>query len=164
MVAARKRRACTGRVQLEAGGKRVCAECTSNMYFMPVTLDASKLSGWLNADASCRVERRACDVGSELRATGGGRAWDDGGAIGLHTERVRLKSGLWQGTRGAHVEHIVHGRDLGRVEVQRLVERICALPSRKEGMRCGARCGLGSGRTWGGGGASGAYGEGPTTG
>ena len=63
VVAERKRRACTGRVQLEAGGKRVCAECTSNMYFMPVTLDASKLSGWLNADAYCRVERRACDAG-----------------------------------------------------------------------------------------------------
>ena len=26
---------------------------------MVVTLDVSKLSGWLNADATCRVERRA---------------------------------------------------------------------------------------------------------
>jgi len=29
------------------------------MYFMVVTLDVSKLSGWLNADAYCRVERGA---------------------------------------------------------------------------------------------------------
>ena len=36
------------------------------MLFMVVTLDVSKLSGWLNATlpaANCRVERRACDVG-----------------------------------------------------------------------------------------------------
>eukprot|EP00964_Phaeocystis_antarctica_P127397 scaffold91077_cov47-Phaeocystis_antarctica.AAC.2 len=29
---------------------------------MSVTLDVSKLSGWLNFDALCRVERRACDA------------------------------------------------------------------------------------------------------
>eukprot|EP00964_Phaeocystis_antarctica_P127396 scaffold91077_cov47-Phaeocystis_antarctica.AAC.1 len=29
---------------------------------MSVTLDVSRLSGWLNADALCRVERRACDA------------------------------------------------------------------------------------------------------
>eukprot|EP00964_Phaeocystis_antarctica_P163638 scaffold140158_cov139-Phaeocystis_antarctica.AAC.2 len=29
---------------------------------MSVTLDVSKLSGWLNACANCRVERRACDA------------------------------------------------------------------------------------------------------
>ena len=35
----------------------------------------------------------------------------------------RLKAG-GQGTRGAHVEHLLHGRDLGRVEAERLVERL----------------------------------------
>ena len=34
-----------------------------NMRFMSVTLEVSKLSGWLNTDAYCRVEGRACDVG-----------------------------------------------------------------------------------------------------
>eukprot|EP00964_Phaeocystis_antarctica_P001448 scaffold766_cov42-Phaeocystis_antarctica.AAC.3 len=29
---------------------------------MSVTLDVSKLSGWLNVDARCRVERRAYDA------------------------------------------------------------------------------------------------------
>ena len=49
--------------------------------------------------------------------------------------KVRLKVG-GQGTPGAHVEHAAHVRDLGRVEAQRLVEGIRALPSRKGGMRC----------------------------
>ena len=39
-------------------------ECTRNMSLMSVTLDVSKLSGWLNADADCRVERRAYEAGS----------------------------------------------------------------------------------------------------
>ena len=32
-----------------------------------MTLDVSKLSGWLNASASCRVERGAYDVRGEMR-------------------------------------------------------------------------------------------------
>ena len=55
--------ACTGRARLKAGGARARAEHTANMACMFVTLDVSKLSGWLNLVASCRVERRACDVG-----------------------------------------------------------------------------------------------------
>ena len=37
---------------VEAEG-RARAERTRNMYSMSVTLDVSKLSGWLNARASC---------------------------------------------------------------------------------------------------------------
>ena len=48
---------------VKAGGARACAERTEIMRLMSVTLDVSKLSGWLNADARCRVERRACDAG-----------------------------------------------------------------------------------------------------
>ena len=40
-------------------GGRARAERTVNISRMVVTLDVSKLSGWLNADAPCRVERRA---------------------------------------------------------------------------------------------------------
>ena len=36
---------------------------TENMPFMLVTLDVSKLSGWLNADATCRDEGRVCEAG-----------------------------------------------------------------------------------------------------
>ena len=60
--------ACTGRARLKAVGVRARAERTRNIQPMTVTLDVSKLSGWLNADACCRVERRACDVG--------GAAWE----------------------------------------------------------------------------------------
>jgi hypothetical protein len=67
-----------------------------------------------------------------------------------------------QGTRGAHVEHAPHVRDLGRVKVEWLVERRRVLPSRKEGVRCGGE--VRAGRPWGGGGASGMHGEGPTQG
>ena len=59
--------ACTGRARPKAVGARARAERTLNMLPMVVTLDVSKLSGWLNADAVCRVERRAWDAG---RGTG----------------------------------------------------------------------------------------------
>ena len=52
-----------GRADLRLGGQRARAERTINMCHMLVTLDVSKLSGWLNADACCRVERWACDAG-----------------------------------------------------------------------------------------------------
>ena len=70
----------------------------------------------------------------------GERAWGNGSASGVRG-MAWLKGG-WggQGTRGAHVEHPQHGRDLGRVEAERLVERRRALPSRKAGMRCGKTC------------------------
>ena len=45
-------------------GARARAERTPNMSIMVVTLDVSKLSGWLNDRAYCRVERRACGVGN----------------------------------------------------------------------------------------------------
>ena len=38
---------------------RARAERTRNMDCMVVTLEVSRLSGWLNADAYCRVEREA---------------------------------------------------------------------------------------------------------
>ena len=54
--------ACTGRARLKAVGARARAERTPNMRRMFVTLDVSKLSGWLNEYAFCRTERRACDA------------------------------------------------------------------------------------------------------
>ena len=58
------------RLWLKIGGRRARAVRTRNMILMDLTLDVSKLSGWLNAFASCRVERRACyarrGVGREM--------------------------------------------------------------------------------------------------
>eukprot|EP00964_Phaeocystis_antarctica_P072328 scaffold44213_cov50-Phaeocystis_antarctica.AAC.4 len=107
---------------------------------MSVTLELSKLSGWLNADARCRVKRRACDAGR-----GGGREVRGRAAAAAQaacTGRARPDSRLGvQDAGGAHVEHVAHARDAGGVEAQRLVEGSRALPSRNEGIRCGARCG-----------------------
>ena len=66
--------ACTGKARLRAPSHRARAERTANMSLMSVTLEVSKLSGWLKADASCRVEGRACDAGGERCEAGGGRA------------------------------------------------------------------------------------------
>ena len=49
------------------------AERTSNMPFMLVTLDVSKLNDWLNADAPCRVQRKGIDEGA-AGGPGDGRA------------------------------------------------------------------------------------------
>ena len=51
--------ACAGMARLKAVGTRARAERTKNMRTMVVTLDVSKLSGWLNLYTRCRVERRA---------------------------------------------------------------------------------------------------------
>ena len=47
-------------------------ERTQNMYSMVVTLEVSKLSGWLNADAPCRESNGGHTMGSEVQGTGSG--------------------------------------------------------------------------------------------
>ena len=54
-VAAAAQAACREDPTAEVGG-RARAERTKNMCPMSVTLEVSRLSGWLNADANCRVE------------------------------------------------------------------------------------------------------------
>ena len=48
-------------------------ERTENMRFMSVTLEVSKLSGWLNADAACRESKGGHAVRSEVYQSAGGR-------------------------------------------------------------------------------------------
>ena len=38
---------------------RARAKRTSNIHHRCMTLEVSQLSGWLNADAHCRVEKKA---------------------------------------------------------------------------------------------------------
>ena len=54
------------------------------MAYMAVTLDVSKLSGWLKADADCRVERRAYDA---ERGMGRGREGHE--ATAAHERHAR---------------------------------------------------------------------------
>eukprot|EP00964_Phaeocystis_antarctica_P048349 scaffold27991_cov54-Phaeocystis_antarctica.AAC.3 len=75
---------------------------------MSVTLDVSKLSGWLNAAACCRIETRACDAGRDASA-GGGSRWKP----------------------AAHHKHAAHVRDSGsvpvgyvRVKVSQVIEEL----------------------------------------
>ena len=44
-----------------------------NMKLMSVTLDVSRVSGWLNSGAPCRAERRAYEAGRGVGREVGGR-------------------------------------------------------------------------------------------
>ena len=131
--------------RLVAGRAR--AERTVNMSPMSVTLDVSKLSGWLNARASCRGEREAWEEMGDMR----GRATGGRGAGAGQAVRREDCGVCWQGTRGAYRKHLFHGRDSGCVEAQRLVEHRHALPRRKGsiGRRTPQRQATGGGRAWG---------------
>eukprot|EP00964_Phaeocystis_antarctica_P031198 scaffold17666_cov66-Phaeocystis_antarctica.AAC.3 len=81
---------------------------------MFVTLDVSKLSGWLNADAHCRGSKGGHTVRGKVRAGRREAAGDRG------TSSVQGRARLQIGDRargGAHVEHVGHVRDAGRVPV-----------------------------------------------
>ena len=72
----------TGRTRLKAESQGMGGR-TWNMRLMSVTLDMSKLSGWLNdtvLPVFCRVERRACHVGRGA----GQHTWGGSGASGVH--------------------------------------------------------------------------------
>ena len=78
------RRRCTQRagegLDCRFGGRaRDGEEHTENMLFMVATLEVSKLSGWLNADANCRESNGGRTVRGEVRA-GRREAAGDGGA------------------------------------------------------------------------------------
>ena len=92
-------------------------ERTENMERMVVTLEVSKLSGWLNADALCQHAVPG-EIYRSARAGGGGRP--------RCKQRAGQGSTADSGHRvrgGAHGEHAGHDRDAESVEAQRLVER-----------------------------------------
>eukprot|EP00964_Phaeocystis_antarctica_P031274 scaffold17702_cov57-Phaeocystis_antarctica.AAC.4 len=121
-------------------------ERTENIQPMSVTLEVSKLSGWLNANALCRESKGGRAMRGEVQ-TGRPEVAADRGARSVQ-ERARLQIG--RRARGeAHPEHVAHGCDAGGVEAQRLVERRRVLP-RVERTTCDA--GRGADREAGGGG------------
>jgi hypothetical protein len=69
------------------------------MYCMSVTLDVSQLSGWLNACASCRVERE-----SIKRAATGGAGRREGVGAAAAQAACRQRTRLWSGLAGARAE------------------------------------------------------------
>ena len=93
---------------------------------MFVTLEVSKLSGWLNDDASCRESNGGHAIWGEVQSTGRPEAAGDRGA---HSVQGRARGQIGSRARGgAHAEHAVHVCDAGGVEAQRLVERRRVLP------------------------------------
>ena len=91
---------------------------------MLVTLEVSKVSGWLNAFVYCRVQRGAWEAG-DMQSAGGRRPV---GGSGKHVGALQLED--WAGAE-PHRKHVPHPRDAGGVEGQRLVERSRVLPSPK---------------------------------
>ena len=73
--------ACRKAPTVQAEG-RARAERTENMYAMSVTLDVSRLSGWLNADAPYRVKGEAQE-GLRADWEAGGRGGGSCGACGV---------------------------------------------------------------------------------
>jgi len=63
------------------------------MPYMVVTLEVSKLSGWLKADADCPVEGEGMRCGGgEVRARRWEGLWCGGGTQEACTEMARLKA------------------------------------------------------------------------
>ena len=92
------------RVAGQAGGAR--ADRTSNMDRMVVTLDVLKFSGWLNANAACRVKRGGrVEGGDGMRGAGeggGGTAW--GGSSGASRMQGGSQLRRLAGQGGARAE------------------------------------------------------------
>ena len=108
--------ACRGGIDYRLGAG-YGEERTLNMAYVFVALEVSKLSSWLNADATCRESNGGHAVRGEVRP-GWREAAGDRGACSVHGKGSTADSG-----GGAHEEHLAHSCDAGGVEAQRLVER-----------------------------------------
>jgi len=88
----RRKRHALGRADSRLEGQGTRVERTSNILLMSVTLDVSKLSGWLKARAFCRVEKRGVRCGARY-GPGGGGAWGGRAAAqAACTGKARLKA------------------------------------------------------------------------
>ena len=114
---------CTGRARLKAGGHRARAGRTWNMPPNTVTLDVSRLSGWLNATAFCRVERRACDAGRGAGREAGGR----GAAAARAAVRAACRAGRLEVGRLEVGRSAGHGRRSAWAEQRTLLEASCSM-------------------------------------
>eukprot|EP00964_Phaeocystis_antarctica_P047611 scaffold27546_cov54-Phaeocystis_antarctica.AAC.1 len=81
-------------------------ERTRNISCMLVTLEVSKLSGWLNADAYCRGSK-----GGHVRY--GTMCGPADGGDGVQRAVEGLTANWEQSRCGAHIEHLLHGCDAG---------------------------------------------------
>ena len=101
---------------------RARAERTQNMHSMVVTLEVSKLSGWLNADAPCRVKGRGMRCGARC-GPGSGRACGAAAAQAASTGKARLKAwrpGHARGERTKNMAYMVVTLDVSQLEMSAL--------------------------------------------
>ena len=72
------------------------------MFSMFVTLDVLRLSGWLNADADCRVDKAGRGgSGREAEAR-----WGNGDASGMQGEGPSTTGDQANGTRGVRTRNM----------------------------------------------------------
>ena len=83
-------------------GGRARAERTLNMPYMAVTLEVSKLSGWLSFCAPCQPKGGACDMG---RGAGGEAVGSGAAQAGMQTGKVRPQ-GLGVRARAERTENM----------------------------------------------------------
>ena len=126
----RAQRACVA--QLGSVGRRRRRKRTLNICVMPVTLEVSKLSGWLKAYAACRVQR---GHPRHMETRGTRRCGTEGGNNQQHTRGVCV-CGLarecgQKAQAEAHIKHVDHACDSGGIEAQPLVESSRSLPGPK---------------------------------
>ena len=131
-----------GRVRLKAVGARARAERTMNIWPMCVTLDVSKLSGWLNADACWRVERRGhvreCTTGEVAwgrEARGAQGVWGQGVGVAGTSRITGPTQGLGATVHTSNIHRMFVTLDVSNVEgsgwlnpfaICRVKRKVCA--------------------------------------
>ena len=133
--------ACTRRARLEVRG-----EGSTHHKHAAHACDARRVEAQRLVERRRVLPSRKEGIRSGVRCQPGGERAV--GAVVVQaacTRRARLEV---RGEGSTHHKHAAHACDARRVEAQRLVERRRVLPSRKEGMRCGTRCGPGGERAW----------------
>eukprot|EP00964_Phaeocystis_antarctica_P039396 scaffold22532_cov76-Phaeocystis_antarctica.AAC.1 len=80
------------------------------------------------------MKPRAHEVGRHMKQGRLRTGRREGGGRGGGASRMQGRARLEVRAQGTHAKHQLHGRDAGRVEAQRLVELLRALPSRKDGI------------------------------
>ena len=85
-----------GRARLQTVGAGHGEERTANMFPMIVTLEVSKLSGWLNARAYCRESNGGHTVRGEVWPGW----WEAAGDRGARSVQGRARLQVWGRARG----------------------------------------------------------------
>ena len=86
------REQCTGKGPTVGTGRQG-TERTENMVDMVVTLDVSRLSGWSNASAYCRVRREEVQKGRRAKGGDGGR---EKGGCATSAAQAACRKPVWR--------------------------------------------------------------------